>query len=701
LSSLPKKVIKLKKRGVKILLLKKIFFLFVFSFCCGICFSQQRILDSLQNILKTTKEDTIKVNILDKISKNDFGTGNYDSAFKYALLANNLAKKLNFPKGCASALNKIGSFYYVRGQYDSALTNFSYALKILEKTNDKSGMIKTHNIIGNVYYDMGNYLEALINQKAALKLSEEINDKEGITRCYNNMGNIFYQQGNYPEALKNHLRALQLRQRLGDKHGIAASYHNIANIYTTQKNYSQALKNYLTALKVFKEVNEKKDLLLCYLEIGTTYSNLKRYDEALKYCFSGMELSKELGYKREGGVAQFKIGSIHVKLKNYEEGLKNNLEALRIADEVGDEALKAEATIAIGIIYVNKKDYTKALNYLKDGLKLSKEIGSLEGVKIAYDFLEQTAEAKGDEKMALQYYRDYTKASDSLFNEENTKKMVRSEMNFDFAKKEAISNLEKQRLADQNQIQLLQIGRRNYIMLGLGILLLVIISIAWLVLRQNKLKSEQTALQLEQKLLRSQMNPHFIFNALATIESFIYENQPKEAGRYLSDFARLMRLILDNSTTEYISLEKEIKTLEYYLSLQKLRLENNLIYTIEVADLLDTSDVLIPPMLTQPFIENAIEHGFRGSKQTGEITISFKELNNQLVVEVKDNGIGINKAKENEKEKQHKSMALQITKERLAVLNRSKKQKLTFSISDVSDENKQSTGTKVIFSIPL
>jgi len=241
-------------------------------------------------------------------------------------------------------------------------------------------------------------------------------------------------------------------------------------------------------------------------------------------------------------------------------------------------------------------------------------------------------------------------------------------------------------------------------MFGLGILFLLSVVIAWLVVRQNKLKFEQTSLQLEQKLLRSQMNPHFIFNSLTSIESFIYENQPKEAGKYLSDFARLMRLILENSSEEFIPLNKEIKTLEYYLVLQKLRLENTLTYSIKTDGIEDIESINIPPMLTQPFIENSIEHGIRGSKVNGHIDIEFTMIDkDQMQIQVTDNGQGIdNKSRlNNERKEDHKSMAMQVTKERLQVLNKSKRQKVTFSISDISNSDANKTGTKVIFTIPL
>jgi LytS/YehU family sensor histidine kinase len=163
-----------------------------------------------------------------------------------------------------------------------------------------------------------------------------------------------------------------------------------------------------------------------------------------------------------------------------------------------------------------------------------------------------------------------------------------------------------------------------------------------------------------------------------------------------------MRLILENSSSEYISLEKEIETLNYYFALQKLRLDDKLSYEIIVDNAVNKRETMLPPMLTQPFIENAIEHGFRGGKEQGKIRVMFSIVENDLLVQVIDNGIGIEQVeKQKELYNQHKSMAIDTTKERLSLLNKAKRKKLAFSISDISNEKNGETGTKVVFSIPL
>ena len=193
------------------------------------------------------------------------------------------------------------------------------------------------------------------------------------------------------------------------------------------------------------------------------------------------------------------------------------------------------------------------------------------------------------------------------------------------------------------------------------------------------------------------MNPHFIFNALTSIQSYVYKNEPREAGKYLSSFAKLMRSILDNSKANYVSLNQEIEWLNNYVNLQILRFENEVNYHLEIDKNIDLDNTKIPPMLTQPFIENAFEHGFRNLKYRGEITVSFsKNELNRLLVCVEDNGAGFQSDGMELKKSEHKSMAISITKERLKQLNKSTRKPIALTVHSVPN-----VGTKVEFEIPI
>ncbi|MCX6234495.1 MAG: histidine kinase, partial [Bacteroidetes bacterium] len=179
--------------------------------------------------------------------------------------------------------------------------------------------------------------------------------------------------------------------------------------------------------------------------------------------------------------------------------------------------------------------------------------------------------------------------------------------------------------------------------------------------------------------------------------------KPDKASIYLSKFARLVRNILDNSTEEFVALEKEINTIENYLELQKVRYAGKFDYKIEIADAIDTETMMIPPMLAQPFIENAIEHGIKHRDTPGQIDIRFSFKDHTLVFEVEDDGVGRQKAREIEirLEPDHRSMATSLTCERLANLNRKLKRKIILEIIDLKNSIGEACGTRVVFGVPV
>ena len=217
-------------------------------------------------------------------------------------------------------------------------------------------------------------------------------------------------------------------------------------------------------------------------------------------------------------------------------------------------------------------------------------------------------------------------------------------------------------------------------------------------IKQIKLSHQNTT--LKQKLLSSQMNPHFIFNSLAAIQSHIYKCEPEAAGNYLANFSRLIRLILENSRSETISVDNEILTLKLYLNLQQLRFADKFSYNIHIDPNIHTRTTQLPPMLAQPFVENSIEHGIMHLSEKGEINIRFGLTDNYLSIEITDNGVGLQKSEElNRNKPQHSSLATGITRERLAVLSKKQKQKFTISVLN-RNKTEGTMGTKVVLQVP-
>ncbi len=217
-------------------------------------------------------------------------------------------------------------------------------------------------------------------------------------------------------------------------------------------------------------------------------------------------------------------------------------------------------------------------------------------------------------------------------------------------------------------------------------------------IRQTKLSNA------ELKALRSQMNPHFIFNAINSVQYFITNNDPASSQRYLSKFAKLIRYVVDNSKPVAIPLTKELEALNLYLDLESLRFENKFEYTIHIHDNVDVENSMIPSMLIQPYVENAIWHGLMHKETTGKITITLESKEKALICVIEDNGIGRKKSGEVLKAKKnefHKSVGMSITRERLDIINRKNNSNLTITITDLEDAAGNALGTKVELNLPF
>ena len=630
-------------------------------------FAQNATIDSLQLLIKTANPDTNKVNHLNELSKEYLKTEHSDTAIKYNNLALQLAQKLNFKQGMARAHTNIGHIYCDRGNYLSALKNYSVALKIIKENNLHQEIANAYNNIVNVYSYQANYPEALKNYFFSLKKSEEIGDKQAVSFAYSGIGIIYFYQKNYEKSLKSFFASLKIDQEIGNKEGIADSYNNIAAVYYNQKRYSEAAKIYFNSLKINQENKDKQGIAVCYNNIGGVYFAQGNYQEALKNFIASLKIKEEIGLL--GGIASnlIHLGETQTKLKNY-----------KIAQEYFNKAL------AISTSEQNKND-----------------------IKDSYEGLVKLDSAQGNWRDAYLHQKLFVLYKDSIDNDEIKKQTIQTAMTYEFEKKEAATKVLQEKkdaiAAEQAKIKELELSRTRHYMYGLGGLLLLAFTIGILVVRQNKLQSMQRSMQLEQKLLRLQMNPHFIYNSLSIIHEHIQSNRTEIAGDYLIKFSRLMRLILENSRQEYVSLDKEIETLNNYLKIHQLVLKNGFDFTIHIDESIDQELIAVPPMLAQPFIENALKHGIAKGDKKGEIKISFEKSTNGILFSVIDNGIGYSNAQllKQEQQSEHNSLATQIVYERLDNINKNKSKKIHIHISDYLNDIKQIIGTKIEFEIPI
>ena len=307
--------------------------------------------------------------------------------------------------------------------------------------------------------------------------------------------------------------------------------------------------------------------------------------------------------------------------------------------------------------------------------------------------------AKKEYQSAIEYQKLYYQSLESLSAEQEGRQL---ELLMAEAEEEK-TDQKFRMLSKENELSQLRLSQTRFIFAGGAAGVLIVSLFLLLFFQRKRLRAERNSHSIEQKLLRSQMNPHFIFNSLASIQNFVINQKATEASIYLARFSQLVRNILDSSVDESVPLQKEIETIENYLELQKVRYAGQFEYGLTVDEKIDKENMMIPPMLAQPFIENSIEHGIKFKETPGQIDIRFQLEGDMIRFEVEDDGVGRERAKEIElKQKRiHRSMSTSITQERLIKLNKKLRHKIKMEIIDLKDDQGKALGTKVSFGIPV
>jgi LytS/YehU family sensor histidine kinase len=271
--------------------------------------------------------------------------------------------------------------------------------------------------------------------------------------------------------------------------------------------------------------------------------------------------------------------------------------------------------------------------------------------------------------------------SDSLVNEDRIK---------------TVNELEKKYNQAKNEQTIKSLSQQRKIYLLLIVLALLGLLVLFFAYRQQKLKNKQKIIEVEQRLNRARMNPHFFFNTLTALQTMALQKSPdKTLGLNLSKFAAIMRITLESTYHEYVTIYDETAYLTTYLNLQQLRFPNKFDFEIKQEDDLDTEAHLIPSMLIQPFVENAIEHGFNNIDYTGKLDINFSLQHNEIIITVTDNGRGLGPT--TNKHENHISRAVQIVEDRLFLLNRQQKTKARFRIEPALEN----TGVQIRLYLPV
>ena len=578
---------------------------------------------------------------------------------------------------------------------DSAMIELKRIEQECKDLNYETGLAECYGQMGLLLKQIGDFPKSLEHFNQALAIYKELNIEKNIAAMYLSIGAVYVHLCAYQLAKEYIHKSLEYFENTDNHFVLAGAYMTISGIHINLEDYDLALEYVNKAIDEYKKADNKWGICACTMNKAIILYEQKKYQECIHDLQQVIELAEPINAHNLIATSVVYIGSSYLEINNLEKAEEYLFKTLGLPN-VNSQVLM-ECYLFIGDLYKAKNDYENAIKYTQKVIDESRKISLIGNEQKAYDRLATYYAELGEYKKAYDLKEISYNLRDTVLDTEKTAEIQRLEAVYQAEKKQQkIENLES-----ENQIQKLKIQKTQYTFIGIIVVLILSLGSIILFVRNSRLKVKNENVLLEQRLLRSQMNPHFIFNAISAIQHYIVKNRSLEASSYLSSFAKLMRSILQNSKAEFVSLDTEFQTLEDYLNLQKLRLDGNLDYKIEGKETLDSEDLVIPPMLIQPFIENAIEHGIlKKENQKGKVNISFKEEKNNLFVEIVDDGIGREKAKQNET-KGHQSFATEITKSRIKSMKQSYKKGISFDIIDLKNNENIPIGTKVIFRLPL
>ena len=575
------------------------------------------------------------------------------------------SKENSYFQGELYGYNSLGRHFRDLSLFDKSIDKYKKALVISRKTKDTISEVKILNAIGSVYRRQDDIRNALNYHQEAFEKAINIKNpkidiKQSISNAQNSIGNIYLSLKQYKLALNEFKKSIVIQISLNHQLGLAINYKNIGNAYEELGNIDAALKNYHLSLNYNNQINSKIGKIICGYSIANVLMKDKKYTQALTTVDTVLQLAIKEKDKYYLSNTYNTLGLAQLNL-NKLQAAKENLEtALNIATKFNIHTIIVKANENLSFLYAKKENYQKAYFYFKKA---------------------KDEDAKTLNERNLAYVNELITKYDKQRSENQIK---------DLAKK--------------NQIAQLQITKNRTLWIIAFSVFMLIAVVVFSIDKQKGLKNEKKVLSLKQDALRSQMNPHFMFNALNSIKLYIIKNNQKKATSYLNKFSKFMRKILEASDLQETSLKEEIETMKLYLSLENIRFSNEINFNVKTDSSLNLETIKIPPLVLQPFIENSIWHGLSSSKKRKKITIFIQKISSEYVlINIEDNGIG-RKASTKIKAKKHinrKSIGISLTKDRLTNFVKNKKNNYSVFYKDLEDKNRNSLGTKVIIKLPL
>jgi tetratricopeptide (TPR) repeat protein len=585
---------------------------------------------------------------------------------------------------------------YLKKDAEKSLKFIGDALNARISSNQSA---EAHELLGDIYMYWNQYDLAISAFKISLQNAETNSAKLKLAKAYNNNNDFQKSITTYKDidiaTLSNYQKTIL--------------YEGLGDVYINTSNAIQAIASYEEGLKVANKHLIAPKVTDFNSKIAQAYNIKGEKSKAKDYFSNSLNLAEQENKKR-AVVEKIKVAEFNSENQDYESEIELRKQALEDIDDIEKDSLipnespitsqKQNYKIGNALILQNKND--DAIPYLEESRKEAVERGDLVVGKDATRKLSEALLRTGETEEGLAMVDNYKNIVDELYakKEQELSQVARFSRNL-AEQQNRITSLESDRVLSQSKYELTQERNKRqqliiYSLAGGLVLLLITGYLMFKYIKQQRLANNLLAL----KSLRSQMNPHFIFNALNSVNSFIATNDERTANKYLSDFSHLMRSVLENSEEDFIPLKKEIELLDLYTKLEHFRFQDKFDYTIEVDDKINVEEFQIPPMLLQPYIENAVWHGLRYKTDKGHLKIAIQpKSKNEITISITDDGIGRERSKalKTANQKKQNSKGMNNIKKRVAILNEMYKDKVDVTIEDFQEL--EDTGTKVVVTL--
>lgn len=578
-------------------------------------------------------------------------------------------------------------------------------LKRSQEENYKVGEVFALNLKGRSHRNITEYDKAEEYYKSALELARKIRSVEGEVITLNQLGVIYRRQDKVKGALNYHQAALEIISKIKNpnedfKVSHSISVNSIGNIYLTIRQYELALAKFQESIEIQKELNDLRGLAINHQNIGYAYQNIGDLDLALENFNKSLEYNNLNNSDLGRVICHNSISNILIKQGKYNEAYNYINDIVPTAEELGNRYYLSEVYNTIGWALIKKNNLDEAEEYLYKSLKIGADNNIPSSLSVSYLHLSELHQKQNNFKEALEHFQSSIDIDKKTFNEKNIRWVTNLMSNFE----DEIKNNKIVRLDKEKKIAELNLTKSRNILIITFVSLALFSVVLYSIYRQRLLKNDKKILMLEQEALQSQMNPHFVFNALNSIKLYIINNEQKNAVYYLNKFSKLIRNILDASKVKEVSLSEELSTMNLYMSIENIRFSNEIEYSERVDEDINLESIKVPPLILQPFLENAIWHGLSSKKGSKKVSLEVLKISEDFIqIDIEDNGVGREQAFRIKKNKSlnRRSIGIDLTKQRLQNFTNEFKDDFSLDYFDLKDAEGKAIGTKVSIKIPL